>query len=150
MTDVLITCPKCNAPESCYKLPINEVADSYNCLSCGFLTNDLLKEGDYDVESYEAEMPELFKDIKHVDEDGRVWYPNVINLETKGTVFPNGSSKEDWEWAGIKNVPLTEEEQGSPRFKGKKFKSDSKTLQMFGKDYFAAADYIGFFDVETV
>ena len=89
--DILITCPKCNAPESCYKLPINEVADSYNCLSCGFLTNDLLKEGDYDVEAYEAEMPELFKDIKHVDDESRVWYPNVINLETKGTVFPNGS-----------------------------------------------------------
>jgi hypothetical protein len=112
------------------------------------LTNDLIKEGDYDVEAYEAEMPELFKDIKYVDEESRVWYPNVINLETKGTVFPNGSSKDSWQWAGIKSVPLTEEEKQDRRFKGKNHKSDSKTLQNFGKDYFAAADYIGFFDID--
>jgi len=147
MTDGLQTCPKCKVQESCYVLPINETKNSYNCLNCGFLTNDLLKEGDYDVESYEAEMPELFKDIKHVDEEGRVWYPNVINLETKGTVFPNGSSKDNWQWAAIKNVPLTDEEKESPRFKGKNYKSDSKTLENFGEDYFTACDYIGFFDL---
>ena len=147
MTDNLSTCPKCKAHESCYKQQINEVADSYSCLACGFLTNDLLKEGDYDVEAYEAEMPELFKDIKYVDDKGRVWYPNVINLETKGTVFPNGSSKEDWQWSAIKNTTLTEEEKESLRFKGKNYKSDSKTLESFGSDYFSACDYIGLFDL---
>ena len=147
MTDGLQTCPKCKVQESCYVFPINEVHNSYNCLNCGFVASDLLKEGEYDLESYEAEMPELFKDIKHVDQEGRVWYPNVINLETKGTVFPNGSSKESWQWAGIKNVPLTEEEKENPRFKEKQYKSDSKTLENFGMDYFAAADYIGFFDL---
>lgn len=150
MTDALQTCPKCNAPESCYVLPINEVANSYNCLACGFITNDLLKEGDYDAEAYEAEMPELFKDIKYVDERTRVWYPNVVNLETKGTVFPNGSSKDNWHWAGIKNVPLTEEEKESPRFKGKTHKSDSKTMQKFDEDYFAACEYIGLFDIDIM
>jgi hypothetical protein len=112
------------------------------------LTNDLLKEGDYDVEAYEAEMPELFKDIKYFDDKGRTWYPNVINLEAKGTVFPNGSSKENWQWSAIKSVPLTEEEKISSRFKGKSYKSDSKTLTGFGEDYFAACDYIGLFDIE--
>ena len=147
MTDALQTCPKCKAMESCYVLPINEVANSYNCLGCGFVTNDLLKEGDYDVEAYESEMPELFKDIKYTDEQGRVWYPNVINLESKGTVFPNGASKDDWRWSAIKNVPLTEEEKENPRFKGKQYKSDSKTLEYFGEDYFTACDYIGFFEL---
>ncbi len=33
--------------------------------------------------------------------------------------------------------------------KGKTYKSDSKTLQSFGKDYFEACDYIGFFDIEV-
>lgn len=148
MTDNLETCPKCKAPESCYVTPLNEVHNSYNCLNCGFLTNDLLKEGDYDVEAYESEMPELFKDIKYTDEHSRVWYPNVINLETKGTVFPNGSSKDNWHWAAIKSVPLTEEERESARFKGKQYKSDSKTMQKFDEDYFAACDYIGFFDID--
>lgn len=150
MIDNLDTCPKCKAPESCYIQPINEVHNSYSCLACGFVTNDLLKEGDYDVEAYEAEMPELFKDIKYTDEYTRVWYPNVINIDGKGTVFPNGSSKDNWHWAAIKSVPLTDEEKESTRFKGKQYKSDSKTIQNFNDDYFAACDYIGFFDIEIM
>jgi len=73
---------------------------------------------------------------------------NVINIEGKGTVFANGTSKEDWQWSAIKSVLLTEEEKENPKFKGKLFKSDSKTLQNFGNDYFAACDYISFFDVQ--
>lgn len=148
MTDNLSTCPKCKAPESCYVSQLNEMAKQYSCLSCGFIASDLFMQGEYDALEYEFEMPELFKDIKYVDELGRVWYPNVINIESKGTVFPNGSSKEDWQWSAIKSVPLTEEEKQNPRFKGKQYKSDSKTLENFGKDYFAACDYIGFFDVD--
>lgn len=148
MTDNLITCPKCKAPESCYTQPVNEFHKSYLCLSCGFQTNDLMREGEFNFEEYEQELPELYKDIKTVDEEGRVWYPNIINIESVGTVFANGSSKDEWEWSGILNVELTKEEKESPRFKGKKYKSDSKSLKNFGKDYFAACDYIGLFDVK--
>lgn len=148
MTDNLITCPKCKAPESCYTQPVNEFHKSYLCLSCGFQTNDLMREGEFNFEEYEQELPELYKDIKTVDEEGRVWYPNIINIESVGTVFANGASKDEWEWSGILNVELTEEEKESPRFKGKKYKSDSKSLKSFGKDYFAACDYVGLFDVK--
>ena len=148
MVDNLTTCPKCKAPESCYVTELNEFAKQYVCLSCGFTASDLFMEGEYDALEYELEMPELFKDIKHIDELGRVWYPNVINIDGKGTVFPNGSSKENWQWSAIKSVPLTEEDKENPRFKGKQFKSDSKTMENFGEDYFSACDYIGFFDVE--
>ena len=148
MTDNLITCPKCKAPESCYTQPVNEFHKSYLCLSCGFQTNDLMREGEFNFEEYEQELPELYKDIKTVDEEGRVWYPNIINIESVGTVFANGASKDEWEWSGILNVKLTKEEKESPRFKGKKYKSDSKSLKNFGKDYFAACDYIGLFDVK--
>jgi hypothetical protein len=149
MTDNLITCPKCGVIESCYTVQLNEFHNSYVCFNCGFQTNDLMREGEFNFEEYEAEMPELYKDIKYADETGRVWYPYTINIEGKGTVFANGSSKEDWQWSAIKSVPLTEEEKESPRFKGKTHKSDSKTLENFGKDYFAACDYIGFFDIQV-
>jgi hypothetical protein len=43
-------------------------------------------------------------------------------------------------------IKFSEEEKESPRFKGKNYKSDSKTLKSFGKDYFEACDYIGLFD----
>jgi hypothetical protein len=147
MTDNLIQCPKCKAPESCYVTDINEFHKAYVCFNCGFQTNDLMREGEFDFEQYEEEMPELFKDIKYVDEEGRVWYPNVINIEGKGTVFPNGASKDDWQWSAIKSILLTDEEKESPKFKGKIFKSDSKTLENFDQDYFAACDYIGMFDI---
>ena len=148
MTDNLITCPKCKAPESCYTQPVNEFHKAYVCLNCGFQTNDLMREGEFNFEEYEQQLPELYKDIKTVDEEGRVWYPNIINIESVGTVFANGASKDEWEWSGILNIELTEEEKKSPRFKGKKYKSDSKSLNNFGKDYFAACEYIGLFDIK--
>jgi hypothetical protein len=125
---------------------MNEFHKVYVCFSCGFQTNDLMREGEFNFEDYEQELPELYKDINHTDEDGKVWYPNVINVDGKGTVFANGTSKDEWEWSGILSVPLTEEEKESQRFKGKKYKSDSKTLNSFGKDYFGACDYVGLFD----
>ena len=148
MTDNLTTCPKCKEALACYEIPINEFHKSYSCLGCGFNTTDLIREGEFDFESYEQEMPELYKDIKHKDEQGRIWYPNVVNIDGVGTVFANGTSKEDWQRSAIKSVPLTEEEKQNPRFKGKKYKSDSKTLENFGQGgYFEACDYIGLFDL---
>jgi hypothetical protein len=148
MTDNLITCPKCKEPLACYKTPINEFHNAYSCLGCGFNTSDLMVEGEYDVEAYEEELPELYKDIKYKDEENRVWYPNVVNIDGLGTVFANGASKDDWQWSGIKSVLLTEEEKEQPKFKGKTHKSDSKTLENFGqRGYFEACDYIGLFDV---
>ena len=128
MTDNLITCPKCKEALACYKTPINEFHSAYSCLGCGFNTSDLIREGEFDFESYEEELPELYKDIKYKDEEGRVWYPNVVNIDGVGTVFANGPSKDDWQWSGIK--------------------SDSKTLESFGQGgYFEACDYIGLFDI---
>ena len=147
MIDNLTTCDKCKAEDSCYTTSINEFHNSYTCLNCGFHTNDLMVEEEFNFEEYEAEFPELYKDIKYVDEKNRVWYPYIINIEGKGTVFANGASKEEWEWCGIKSVPLTDEEKESGKFKDKQYKSDSKTLKSFRQDYFEAADYIGFFDL---
>ena len=146
MTDNLTTCPKCKATECCYTVDINEFHKSYSCFDCGFVTSDLMREGEFDFEQYEAEFPELYKDIKYIDEDNRVWYPQVVNIENKGTVFANGTSKEDWQWSAIKSIELTEEEKENPRFKNKTHKSDSASLQNFGKDYYQACEYIGLFD----
>lgn len=148
MTDQLTICPKCKAEESCYITPINEFHKAYACFNCGFTTSDLMREAEFDFESYEEVMPELYKDLKHTDEEGRVWYPQVINIENKGTVFANGTSKADWQWAGIKTIELTEEEKAALKFKGKTHKSDSTSLQGFGSDFFDACDYIGLFEVK--
>jgi hypothetical protein len=143
--DEMIMCPKCGC-DACYKTQINEVKSSYFCWGCGYQTNDLMKEGEFDFVGYEEILPELYKDVKYQDEEGRVWYPITINLEDKGTVFLNGKSADTIEWSGIKVVELTEEEKTQPKFKDKKYKSDAKSLKSFGNDFIEACDYVGVFD----
>ena len=142
--DKLSICPKCGC-DGCYITPINEVMNSYFCWGCGYQTNDLMKEGEFDIAEYEATLPELYKDIKQTDASGRVWYPITVNLETKGTVFINGTSVDDAQWAAIKTVQLTEDEMKEPKYKNKTHKSDPKSLMNFGSDFIEACDYIGFF-----
>jgi len=145
MKDQLTICPKCGC-DGCYVTPINETKLNYFCWGCGFQTNDLMKEGEFDFVGYEETLPYLYKNIKHTDEEGRVWYPISINIPDKGTVFLNGTSVDDVQWSGIKVVELTEEEKQQPKYKGLAYKSDAKSLQSFGNDFIEACDYVGIFN----
>jgi hypothetical protein len=69
-----------------------------------------------------------------------------MNVEEKGTVFLNGKSAEEVQWSAIKTVSLTEEEKQQPKYKGKAYKSDAKSLKSFGNDFIEAVDYIGLFE----
>ena len=140
MEDKLVKCEHCGS-NMCYAIRINEKAYAYNCTGCGFTASDLLKEGEYDVETFENVMPELYKDLKYVDSESRVWYPLVIQSE-EGMVFIDGNSKENWGWGAIKNRPLTEEEIEKYTSEEKEvppYKSDSSTLEHFGKSGFLKA-----------
>jgi hypothetical protein len=140
--DNMIDCPLCGEKGACYSIKMNEFHNTYLCLGCGYQSNDLMKEGEFDFEGYEQELPELYKQMKKVDKECRVWYPSVVNIQEKGTVFMNGSNVENARWSAIKNVLLTEEEMEKPIFKGKTHKSDSSSLMDFGKDYLSALEYI--------
>lgn len=142
--DAMIICPQCGL-DGCYKTPINETKFNYFSWCCGFQTNDLMKEGEFDFTAYEETLPELYKDVKGKDDEGRVWYPISINIIDKGTVFLNGTDVSNVHWSAIKVVPLTEEEKQEPKYKGLTYKSDAKSLQNFGEDFIEACDYIGLF-----
>lgn len=145
MTDDKLTiCPLCEC-DGCYVTPINETKFNYFCWGCGFQTNDLMKEGEFDFEAYEETLPELYKDIKGKDGENRIWYPISINVVDKGTVFLNGTNVKDVQWSGIKVVELTEEERQQPKYKNLTYKSDAKSLKNFGDDFIEACDYIGLF-----
>ncbi len=148
MIDKIIDCPNCKEKACCYQTPINEFHNSYACFGCGFTTNDLMQESEFNFEEFESTLPELYKDLKTLDYENRVWYPQAINILDKGTVFANGKSKDSWQWSAIKTVELTEEEKQNPKFKGQLYKSDSKSLENFGTDFIEACDYIGFFDIK--
>lgn len=147
MTDQMIICPKCGC-DGCYVTPVNETKFNYFCWGCGFQTNDLMKQGEFNFEEYEETLPELYKDTKFVDNQERVWYPISINISDRGTVFLNGKTKEETQWSAIKVIPLTEEEKKQPKYKNLSYKSDAKSIKHFGSDFIEACDYIGVFNQE--
>ena len=107
-------------------------------------------KGEFDFDTYEETLPELFKDIKYTDEKNRVWYPMTINLPEKGTVFPMGKTADKWEWASVKVKEVSDKEKEQFKIPGSKdsykFKTDMSTLQKYSTgDFIEALDYIGFF-----
>ena len=109
MEDKLVVCSHCGS-DACYEHKQQGIT-VLSCLSCGYTTNELMTEGSQLVTEIEEVMPELYKDIKFIDDQKRVWYPTVINIQDKGTVFVNGTDKDTWGWAGIKAVETTDEEK---------------------------------------
>ena len=91
MEDNLVICPKCGS-DACYQTPINEFHSNYACFGCGYQTSDLIREGEFNFEEYDQSLPYLYVDIKHTDGEGRVWYPQSVNIENQGTVFAYGQT----------------------------------------------------------
>ena len=150
MEDNLVICPKCGG-DACYKLPINEFHSNYSCFGCGFQTSDLIRQGEFNFQEYEETLPYLYVDIKHTDNEGRVWYPQSVNVEDKGTVFAYGKNKDDWKWAGVLVTTISEEERHKFKKPGTEeyytYKTDMKTLKLFERNNFMdALEYIGVFE----
>lgn len=140
MNDKLVICSRCGS-DACYEHELEKIK-IWSCMGCGFTTNEVMTEGSQLMIESEEVMPELYKDIKFVDDQKRVWYPTVINVPDKGTVFVNGVNKDTWGWAGIKSVATTDEEK--TKLKGAPYKSDPTTLKTFPQDQFdEAVAYIG-------
>ena len=141
MNDKLVMCSHCGS-DACYEHESADKITIWNCMSCGFTTNEVMIEGSELVTQTEEVMPELYKDIRFVDDKKRVWYPTVLNVEDKGTIFANGVSEDNWGWAGIKVIETTDEEK--VKLKGAKYKSDPSTLKTFSKTSFdEACHYVG-------
>lgn len=155
MKDSLVTCNRCKG-NACYETDhtfsngLN--IKSYQCMGCGFTTNSTLVEGSNELANSEAQLPELYKDLKFVDQNNHAWFPCVININEQGMVFANGNSKENWGWAAVKAMPVPENEKTKfpiPGLSGRfyQYKSDMSTLTMFSpKDFMDACDFINLFE----
>lgn len=145
--DNLGICSRCES-DACYQTNLGADYKVYMCYGCGFTTNTLMiKDSEFLDEQLEA-LPELYKDLTHIDEDGLNWIPSTISLPEKGMIFINGKSKDNWEWAACLAKELTEEEL--PKFpEGSTHKMDMKSVEYFGeRDFIEAMDYIGLFEAE--
>ena len=146
--DKLTICKLCGS-DACYTTEINQDINNYFCYGCGFQSNSLMKEGEQIMEEQMELLPELYKDLKYEDEDGQTWFPSTVNLPTQGMVFANGSTTENWKWAAVKAIEVTEEEKEKYPKPGKKdeyyeHRMDMSTMKQFEeRDYMEALSYIG-------
>ena len=146
--DKLTICKRCGS-DACYTTEINQDINNYFCYGCGFQSNSLMKEGEQIMEEQMELLPELYKDLKYEDEDGQTWFPSTVNLPTQGMVFANGSTTENWKWAAVKAIEVTEEEKEKYPKPGKKdeyyeHRMDMSTMKQFEeRDYMEALSYIG-------
>jgi hypothetical protein len=146
--DNLINCSRCGS-DACYVEEVNQDIKTYFCYGCGFQTNSIMKEGETFFEEQSNILPELYKDLFFKDEDGKIWMASSVNLPQQGMIFANGPSKEDWGWAAVKAVEVTEEEKPKYPIPGKtgefyEWRMDMTTLKMFPeREYMEALSYIG-------
>lgn len=153
MQDQLVECRRCGS-NACYEQHIDENTTTWLCMGCGFTTSTLMVKGSEVVSQAMSTMPELYKDLLHVDAEGLHWLPAVITLPDQGMVYLDGTSKEDWKWAAVKSIPLTKEDReekvnGRSKYpKGVNTKADMKNLQHFDQtDFMDALDVIGFYNL---
>lgn len=149
MEDSIIECPVCGR-NTCYRQIIDSQGNfSLLCLSCGMTTNSFYTEGsELDTKTYEA-APELYKDLRYVDDTKLVWYPATISVPNKGMVFVDGTTKENWRWASVLAVEIDKKDRDKYP-KGQTYKMDMKNIVHFNQDEFTLAlERINFFSVES-
>ena len=119
------------------------------CFGSGFTTSTLMTEGSKIVNDLLETSPELYKDLLHTDKEKRVWAPATISLPEKGMVFLDGTSKEEWQWAAVKSIPITEEDRKVKQFpKDQTHKMDMQNIKHFGqRDFMTALEHIDFYKV---
>jgi len=128
MTEKLIDCPRCGS-NACSEMTDGKVS-IWICMGCGFTSNTTIT--DLNIEQMEVTLPELYKALKHKDQDGKYWYPNSVMLEDKSMVFAEGTSVDDWKWSAVQS---------------KDGKADMTTKQEFAeRDFMDALEYIGYFN----
>ena len=117
------------------------------CFGSGFTTSTLMTEGSKLVEDLIETSPELYKDLLYTDKEKRVWAPATITLPEKGMVFLDGANKEDWKWASVKSIPITEEDRKTKKFpKEQTHKMDMKNIIHYPQnDFMTALENIDFY-----
>jgi hypothetical protein len=144
--DNLGACPRCGS-DACYENNLGADYKVYMCYGCGFTTNTLMTKDSEFLEEQLEVLPELYKDLNFVDENGLNWVPSTINIENKGMIFIQGKSTEDWNWVACPAKELTEEEKVNFP-KDATYKMDMKNASYFKeRDFMEAMDYIGMFEV---
>ena len=105
--DALIQCKRCKG-DACYTQKVTPELSTYWCYSCGFISNDLMYEGQEYFNQQTSTLPDLYLDLLYKDEDNRYWMPSTVNIPDQGMVFAQGTSPLEWRWTAVKAVKRTD------------------------------------------
>ena len=117
---------------ACYEQTFENNGESVTtwlCFGSGFTTSTLMTKNSPTVENAIKTSPELYKDLMFEDKNGRVWLPATITLPEKGMVFIDGTSKDNWKWAGVKAIPISKQDKKVDE--NQTHKMDMKNLKHF-------------------
>lgn len=146
MSDNLIICPKCGG-DACYETK-HDTYTHYLCFGCGYTTNTFWNDENKVFEKIQETVPALYQEIRWKDEATKnYWYPNTVNLKTKGMVFADGKSKDDWRWASIpaELIPKKDKWKHPPN---QTHKIDATKVKYFEQnEYMDALEHIGYFKI---
>lgn len=148
MKDKLTTCYCEKKSNALYEQNVSGIK-ACSCMTCGFQTTDLMKEGERFYNEQIATLPELYKELMWKDVQGRSWFPGVLNMPDHGMVFVNGKSTDEWKWSAALSIDVKEEEKTKfpiPDRPGEFYKRrvDMTTCKDFAPDDFMGAiKYIG-------
>ena len=130
-----ITCPVCKS-KNCFESTEKDVI-SYLCLSCGYTSNSLLKQGTDSLEEVMKTTPQLVKDLQTYDFTRELyWIPTVINMGDRGIIYPEGTT-DSWKWKYAKVVDVPEDERD--QYDGHDKRLDLENPQIFGQFEFMDA-----------
>ena len=141
MTEKLVNCKRCGS-NACSEMSDDKIT-IWVCMGCGFTTNTFMTPEN--AIKAEEVIPNLYKDLKFIDEKGLAWYPNSVTLEEFQIELFAGEIKDDWKWAAVKSIEITDEEK--EKFPNSTHRADMSTIQYFEeKDFIEALDYVGYFN----
>jgi len=150
--DKLVTGPF--GSDACYENSFEQDGQqitTWMCMGSGFTTSTLMDKDSEATRNTLETSPELYKDLMHIDENNRAWFPATITLPGKGMVFVDGTTTKDWKWSAVKAIELTKEEVDSKRYPANQtHKMDMVNAKQFDKDsgFMDALEVIGFFAID--
>ena len=147
MKDQLVECKRCGG-NACYEQHIDENTTTWLCMGCGFTTSTMMLEDSKLVADLMETSPELYKDLLFKDDTNRIWAPSTITLPGKGMVFIDGNNKDNWKWAAVKALEITEEDRKLKQYpEGQTHKMDMPNVRHFEqRDFMDALEVIGFYE----
>lgn len=140
MEDKLVDCRRCKG-NACYEQHLPDNITTWFCMGCGFSTSTMFKTESELVQKTLETSPELYKDLMYEDSEGFIWFPATITIPQQGMVFVDGTSVDNWKWAAVKAIPISENE------KDKYPNEQTHRMDMTNVVHFSQSDFMDALDI---